>query len=135
MDFLAYTPAEFNNLETPAETFTIPARKNWLNKENIFDEAPVCWIAGTMSTNSAFTRLYTENPIWYQQFDLGPIEMLRRGQPIADFHAVAICWLYFTTMKAMNFQDVITSFKRPFCSGLCTSVWFDFNARRYLKLS
>ena len=62
-----------------------------------------------MNTNSAFTRSYTENPFWYQQFDLRQIRLLRRVQPIVDFDAADNCRLYVTTMKAMNFQDVIPS--------------------------
>ena len=62
-----------------------------------------------MNTNSAFTESYTENPIWYQQFDLRQIRILRGGQPIVDFDAADNCRLYVTTMKAMNFQDDIPS--------------------------
>ena len=62
-----------------------------------------------MNTNSAFTGFYTENPLWYQQFDLRQIRILRRGQPIVDFDAADNCRLYVTTMKAMNFQDDIPS--------------------------
>ena len=58
-----------------------------------------------MNTNSAFTGSYSENPFWYQQFELRQIRILRRGQPIVDFDAADNCRLYVTTMKAMNFQD------------------------------
>ena len=70
MDTLAYTPVEFNYLETLAKTFIIPARQNQFNQENIFNNAPVRRIATAMNTNSAFTGSYTENSFWYQQFDL-----------------------------------------------------------------
>ena len=63
-----------------------------------------------MKTNSAFTGCFTENPLWYQQFDLRQIRILRGGQLIVDFDAADLCRLYVTTMKAMNFQDVIPSF-------------------------
>ena len=62
-----------------------------------------------MNTNSAFTGSFTENPFWYQHFDLRQIRILRGGQPIVDFDAAHNCRLYVTTMKAMNFQDYIRS--------------------------
>ena len=62
-----------------------------------------------MNTNSAFTRSYTENPFWYLQFDLRQNRLLRGVQPIVDFDAADDCRLYVTTMKAMDFQDVIPS--------------------------
>ena len=62
-----------------------------------------------MNTNSAFTGSFTENPFWYQQFDVRQIRILRGGQPIVDFDSSDNCRLYVTTMKAMNFQDDIAS--------------------------
>ena len=62
-----------------------------------------------MNTNSAFAGSFTEDPFWSQQFDLRQIRILRRGQPIVDFDAADNCRLYATTMKAMNFQDDISS--------------------------
>ena len=105
---LAYTPVEIKYLETLAKTSIIPARRNQFIQENIFNNAPVRWIAFAMNTNSAFTGSYTENPFWYQQFDVRQI-ILRRGQPIVDFDAADNCRLYVTTIKAMNFQDDIPS--------------------------
>ena len=105
MDMLAYAPVEYNYLETLAKTFIIPARKNQFIQENIFNNAPIRRIAIAMNTNSAFTGFCTENPFWYQQFDLRQIRILRGGQPIVDFDTVDNCRLYVTTMKAMNFQD------------------------------
>ena len=69
-DMLAYNPVEFNYLETLAMIFVIPARQNQFIQDNIFNNAPVRRIAIAMNTNSAFTGSYTENPFWYQQFDL-----------------------------------------------------------------
>ena len=109
LDMLAYTLVEFNYLETLAKTFVIPARKNQFIQENIFNNAPVRRIANAMNTNSAFTGSYTENPIWYQQFEIRQIRILRGGQPILDFDAADNCRLFVTTMKAMNFQDDIPS--------------------------
>ena len=40
MDMFAYTPVEFNYLETLAKTFIIPARQNQFIQENIFNSAP-----------------------------------------------------------------------------------------------
>ena len=62
-----------------------------------------------MNTNSAFTGSFTENPFWYQQFDLRQNRRLRGGQPIVDFDTADNCRLYVTIMKAMNFQDDIPS--------------------------
>ena len=109
MDMLAYAPVEYNYLETLAKTFIIPARQNQFIQENIFNNAPIRRIAIAMNTNSAFTGSFTENPFWYQQFDLRQIRILRGGQPIVDFDTVDNCRLYVTTMKAMNFQDDIPS--------------------------
>ena len=80
MDMLAYAPVEYNYLGTLAKTFIIPARQNQLIQENIFNNAPIRRIAIAMNTNSALTGIFfTENPYWYQQFDLRQIRILRRG--------------------------------------------------------
>ena len=100
MDMLAYAPVEYNYLETLAKTFIIPARQNQFIQENIFNSAPVRRIAIAMNTNSAFTGSFTENPFWYQQFDLRQIRILRVGQPIVDFGTADNCCLFVTTMKA-----------------------------------
>ena len=109
MDMLAYTPVEFNYLEILAKTFIIPARYNQFIQEKIFNNAPVRRIAIAMNTNSAFTGSYTENPFWYQQFDLRQSRIPRGGQPIADFDAAVNCRFYVTTMKAMNIQEDMPS--------------------------
>ena len=62
-----------------------------------------------MDTNSAFTGSYTENTLWYQEFDLRQIRKLTEGQPIVDFEAADNCRFYVTTMKARKFQDDIPS--------------------------
>ena len=62
-----------------------------------------------MNKNSAFNGSYIGNPIWYQQFDLRQLRLLRGGQPIVDFDAVDNCRLYFTTLKAMDSQDDVPS--------------------------
>ena len=79
MDMLAYTPVEFNYFEPPARTFIIPSGQNLLIEENIFNNAPILRIAFAMNTNSAITGSYTENPLWYQQFDVRQFEILRGG--------------------------------------------------------
>ena len=108
-DMLAYTSVEFNILETLAKVLNILARQNQFIQENIFNNAPVRWIAIAINANSAFTGSFTENPFWCQQFDLRQIRILRGGQPIVDFDTADNCRLYVTTMKAMNFQDDISS--------------------------
>ena len=92
-----------------AKTFIIPARQNQFIQENIFNNAPIRRVAIAMNTNSAFTGSFTENPFWYQQFDLKQMRILRGGQPFVDFDTVDICRLYVSTMKGMNFQDDIPS--------------------------
>ena len=67
---LAYTPVEFNYLETLAKTFIFPARQNQFLQANILNNALVRRIAIAMKTTSAFTGSYTENTFWYQRFDL-----------------------------------------------------------------
>ena len=109
MHILAYTPVEFNFLETLAKTFIIPARQNHFIQKNIFNNAPVRRIAFAMNTNSAFTGSYTENPFWYKQFELRQTRKLRGAEPIVGFDTADNCRLYITTMKAMNFQDDIPS--------------------------
>ena len=77
MHTLAYTPVKFNYLETRAKIYISHARQNQLFQGNNFTNAPVRRIASAMNTNSAFTRPYTKNPFWYQQFDLRQIKILR----------------------------------------------------------
>ena len=62
-----------------------------------------------MNANAAFIGSYTENPFWYQQFDLRQFKKLKGGLPIVEFDAADNCRLYVTTMKAMIFQDDILS--------------------------
>ena len=109
MSQLAYAPVECNYKETLAKTFIIPARQNQFIQEIIINNAPIRRRAIAMSSNSAFTGPFAENPLWYQQFLLGDIRTLRGGQPIVHHHTAANCRLYVTTMKAMNFQDEIPS--------------------------
>ena len=79
MDMLAYAPVEYNYLEFLAKTFIILARQNQFIQENIFSNAPIRRVAIAMNTNSAFTGSFTENPFWYQQFDLRENRILRGG--------------------------------------------------------
>ena len=109
MDMRAYASAEYNYLETLAKIFIIPARQNQFIQENSFNNAPIRRVAIAMNTNSAFTGSFSENPFWYQQFELKQIRILKRGQRIVDFDTADNCRVYVTTMKAMNFQDDIPS--------------------------
>ena len=109
MSQLAYAPVENNYMETLAKTFIIPALQNQFIQENIFNKAPIRRIAIPMNSNSAFTGSFSENPFWYQQFNLTHITILRGGQPNVHHDTKDNCRLYVTTMKAMNFQDDIPS--------------------------
>ena len=53
MEMLAYTPVDFNYLETLAKNLIIPARQNQFIQENTFNNTPVRQIATAMNTNSA----------------------------------------------------------------------------------
>ena len=55
MDMLAFTPVEFNYLETPARTSFIPTKQNQFIHEKIFKNSLVHRIAIAMYTNSACT--------------------------------------------------------------------------------
>ena len=107
MGTFAYTPVDFNFLETLAKVFIIPARHRQFIQKNISNNAPARRIAIAMNTSSALTGSYTENPFKYQQFDIRQIRVLRGGQPFVDFDAADNCRPYVTTMKATNFQDDI----------------------------
>ena len=104
---LAYAPVEYKYLETLAKTIIIPARQNQSIQENTFNHGPIGRFPIALNTNSAFNGSFTENPFWYQQFDLRQIRILRRGQPNVDFDTAVSSRLLKTTMKAMNFQDDI----------------------------
>ena len=77
LDMLSFAPVENNYLETLAKTFTISTRHNQFIQENVFKNAPIHRVAIAMNTNSDFTGSFTENPFWYQQFDLRQIKILR----------------------------------------------------------
>ena len=105
MDMFAYAPVEYNYLETLAKKFIIPARQNQFIRENILNNDPIRRVAIALNTNSASPGSFTENPFWYQQFDLIQIRRVRGGQPNVDFDTADNCCLYVATMKAMKFQD------------------------------
>ena len=73
-DMLAYTPVEYNYLDTLAKNFIIAARQNQLTQEYNFNDAPDYRIAIALRKNSAFTGSSTENPFRYQHFHLRQIE-------------------------------------------------------------
>ena len=106
---LAYSPVEYNYMETLAKTFINPARQNQFIQEKIFNNAPMHRIAIAMNSNSAFAGSFAENPFWYQQYNLRDIRKLKSGRPIVHYNTIHNCRLYVRTMKAMNFQDDIPS--------------------------
>ena len=109
MSQLAYTPVEYNYMETLAMTFINPARQNQFIQENMFNNAPVRRKAIAMNSNYAFTGFFAENPFSYQQFNLREIRKLRGGQPIVQHDTTDNCHLYVTLLKARNFRDHIPS--------------------------
>ena len=108
-NLLPFAPGEYNFLKTLAKTFIIPAGQNQFTQENIFNDDPIHRVAIAMNTNSAFTGSFTENPFWYQKFDLRQLRILKGGQPIVDFDTVDNCCPYVTTMRSMKFQDDVLS--------------------------
>ena len=106
---IAYPPLLFNFLKILAKIFIISSRQSQIIYENILNNAPVRQIAIATSTKSAFTGSYTENPFWYQLFDLRQNRIPRGGQPIVEFAAAQYCCLYVTAMEAMNTQHDISS--------------------------
>ena len=62
-----------------------------------------------MNTKNTFPGSFTENPFWFQQFNLRQIKLLRGAQPFVNFDAAANCRLYFTTRREIIFQDKIPS--------------------------
>ena len=100
---------EYEYLETLAKAFIIPAKQNQIIQENIINKAPVRRTAIAMNTKSALTESYTEKSFWYHHFGPAQVRILREVQPIVNFEDADIFCLYVTTMKAMNFQDNISS--------------------------
>ena len=109
MDMVAYSPLELNYLGTFAKTFIIAAGGNQFIRENIFNNVPVRWIAIAMNTNYAVIGSCIENAFWCYYIIFRQIKIIRGGQSIVDLDAADDCRLYVTTMKAMNFQDDISS--------------------------
>ena len=106
MDMLAYTPVEYNYMDTLAKTLKISARQNQFTEENIF-HAPVWRKAKAMNSNSALTGSFTENPFWYQ-FDLRQIRILRGGHPNVDYDTSDNCRLcYYNESKAFSKQHTV----------------------------
>ena len=60
-DMLAYSPVEYNYLETLAKTFSIPVRQNQIIQKFFLINALIRRIAIAVNTNSAFTGSFTEN--------------------------------------------------------------------------
>ena len=69
-EILAYTPVEYNYLQTLAKASIIRARQNQFFQENISNKTPARQIDFAMIKNSAFTGSCTENSTWFQQIDL-----------------------------------------------------------------
>ena len=92
---------EYNYMETLTKAYIITARQNQFSEGNIITIAT--------QSNSAFTGSFAENPFWYQQFDLRGLRILRGKQPTVHHDTTDECRMIVTTMKAMNFQDDISS--------------------------
>ena len=109
MSQIAYAPVEYNYMEILAKTSITPARQSQFIQDNIFNNAPIRRIAIAMNSNSAFTGSFVENPFWNQQINLRDTRILTGGQPFVHHDTTDNCRLYVTTMKAMIFQDDISS--------------------------
>ena len=96
-------------METLATTFIITTRKNQFIQEDICNNPLVRRIATALNTNSAFTGSQIESPFGFQVLDLRQSRILRDGQSTVDLDASENCYIYVSTMKAMNFQDDIPS--------------------------
>ena len=57
-------------------------RQNQFIQENIFNNAPIRRVAIALKKNSASTGSFTENPFWYQQFDLKQFRIDRGGSQL-----------------------------------------------------
>ena len=66
-------------------------------------------IAIAIIENPAFTRSFTENPVWHRQFFRRNNRMLKGGPRTVQHDMTDSCCLYVTKKKAMNFQDNILS--------------------------
>ena len=64
--------------------------------------------ANAVKTNSAFFGSYTEDPFWYEQFDLRQIKKFRGDQLTLVFDDVDNCCLCVTTTKTKNCQDSVS---------------------------
>ena len=91
---------------TLKKNFNHCGRRNHFIQRNSFKKAPVGRIAIAIHRNSGSTASYTENPFWYQHFDLRPCRTIRGSQPIVDFVAVDKWCLYLTTQKAAIFKMI-----------------------------
>ena len=60
-----------------------------------------------MSTNSAFTGNFQENPLLYQKFGLRELRIVRGGRAIVSLETTKDCRAYLTTMKSRNFNEGI----------------------------
>ena len=100
MDKLAFTPVEFNQLSTLAKFFFI--QKNWLTMLQFVGLLlqwiqTLFWLACALKINFVITNLISDK-LKYSG-----------GQLIVDFDAAHNWRLYVTTLKALNFQNDISS--------------------------
>ena len=121
-DTLVYAPVKYEFLETLGETFIIhaTATHNHFLQENIFHNAPSLRVAIAMNTNSAFTGSSTENPFWYQQFDLRQMRILRRdsqSEILTLLIIVVYMWLPWkqTTFRMIFHQSPLMISKITMC--------------------
>ena len=109
MSQLVYDPVEYKYMKTLAKPYIILARQKQFNQKKIFNNAPIRRIAFGMTSDSAFTGSFAENPFGYQQFFLRDIGKLGGGQPIVHHVTTDNRRFYVTTMKSKNFRDDVAS--------------------------
>ena len=108
MDMLANIAVMFKQLEASKVLY----HSRWTKPVHPRKDFQQCSSSSNCYCNECklcITGPYTENQFWYQKFDLRQLRILRGDQPVVDFDAEDNCRLYLTTIKAMNFQDVIPS--------------------------
>ena len=130
MDMLAYTQMEYSYLKTVTEAFFIPAKQNQLIQKNFCNNARFHQIAIVLSTKYDFTESHSENLFRCWQLVLRQLRKIRGCRSFEEFAAANHRRFYFTTTKALNFQDeIISILKDNFKITMCWR-WIRLQCKR-----